>query len=178
MSSNFSKMDSSDWQTGGSVGGSVLSIDASRSILNPKALLALKVAFAQRCKWAPLMQKIPAPTVPVVETQRHGVKRGRNAVEGMECRQNQPEIKSDDIKATKTAKIKTESINNEFMLFDLGLPELPRSDEFDQDFDPFGNSYTQQNISMLGSESFDVQQAALDIANRLVEWRETFEIEK
>jgi len=56
-------------------GGGLLSIDASRSVMNPKALLAMKLAFVQRCKWT-----VPSETTGskkrsrgVLETQQQNV---------------------------------------------------------------------------------------------------------
>jgi len=51
-------------------GGGLLSIDASRSVMNPKALLAMKLAFVQRCKWNPT--SVPSETTGSKKRSRAG----------------------------------------------------------------------------------------------------------
>jgi len=189
QSAMSSIMDSSgnnqDWHPG----GSVLSIDASRSILNPKALLALKVAFAQRCKWTPLGASIPlGPMVPLIspamqaanaaQPVRQGKKRNREGMGVQSFPAVQPELKSDD-KVYGVPQFCVPELdigNNDFSLFDqLCLPELPKSDEFDHEFDPLGFTYAQQTATA-EPDIEDTEKVATEIAKRLVEWREGFAI--
>jgi len=221
-------------------GGSVLSIDASRSILNPKALHAMKMAFAvQRSKWiaanadAKVAGKKRTRTdaaangsvveAPMTEAaKRAAVASAAQAataagagVPSAKVLPAVPSFSSDDWRldsevkfddspmaslsrfaaAPATNAFAVDALNEKYQpLFDTftaeSLPELPRSDEFDDVLmgasvtnanaclDLFvGNSGNGHGINQQSPKDSDVEKAALAIALDLVSWKDSFVLE-
>jgi len=190
-------------------GSSVLSIDASRSVMNPKALLAMKMAFIQRCKWTPSPSvNLPAvgskkrPRASALEMQQDAQtsKSVRPAVsEPVPCTTNMiplaypptsddwrldSEVKFDDtplVAHTKAYSFMATDASS-FPMFDMTLPDLPQSDEFDGYFlaspspsssdhslDFLTNNNSSASMPSGPSLDSDVDRAALVIAQNLVE---------